>query len=44
VYGWPLEDAARQAVSAIRAACTRVSEVRMVAFSAVAAEALKDQL
>ena len=44
VYGWPLEDAARQAVSAIRAACTRVSEVRIVAFSAVAAEALKDQL
>lgn len=38
-YGWPLDDAVAQAVSAIRSARTAVGEVQLVAFSpAVAAE------
>lgn len=33
IYGWPLQDAARQAVSAVRAAETAVREVRFVLFT-----------
>lgn len=32
-YGWPVEDAARQAITAVRQADTRVAEVRFVLFS-----------
>ncbi|MCX2926899.1 O-acetyl-ADP-ribose deacetylase [Streptomyces sp. NEAU-W12] len=38
VYGWPLEDAARVAVEAVRAADTAVEEVRFVLFDARAHE------
>ena len=31
-YGWPLEDAVRQALSALRGADTRVAEARLVLF------------
>jgi O-acetyl-ADP-ribose deacetylase (regulator of RNase III) len=31
-YGWPLEDAVRQALTALRAADTRVAEARLVLF------------
>jgi O-acetyl-ADP-ribose deacetylase (regulator of RNase III) len=31
-YGWPLEDAVRQALTALRGADTRVSEARLVLF------------
>lgn len=34
VYGWPVDDAARIAVDALRAATTEVSEARFVLFSA----------
>jgi O-acetyl-ADP-ribose deacetylase (regulator of RNase III) len=34
VYRWPVEDAARQALAAIRAADTRVDTVRLVLFDA----------
>ncbi|MGI5130947.1 O-acetyl-ADP-ribose deacetylase [Pseudonocardia sp. CA-107938] len=33
VYGWPMGDAARIAVTTVRAAATRVAEVRFVLFS-----------
>jgi O-acetyl-ADP-ribose deacetylase (regulator of RNase III) len=35
-YGWPLPDAARIALAAVRAATTRVAEVRFVLFDAAA--------
>jgi O-acetyl-ADP-ribose deacetylase (regulator of RNase III) len=35
-YGWPLEDAARIAVETVRAAASRVDEVRFVAFGPAA--------
>jgi len=44
VYGWPLDDAVRQAITAIHAVPTRVQEVRMVAFSAAAAAELRHHL
>lgn len=44
VYGWPLDDAVRQAITAIRSVTTRVAEVSMVAFSSPAAEELRQQL
>jgi O-acetyl-ADP-ribose deacetylase len=44
VYGWPLEDGARQAVTAVRAAATRVGEVRFVVFSAAAEAAFEAAL
>ena len=33
IYGWPMDDAARQAVTAVRSASTSVEEVRFVLFS-----------
>lgn len=36
VYGWPMEDAVRQALTAIRATPTRVREVRLVVFDEMA--------
>jgi O-acetyl-ADP-ribose deacetylase (regulator of RNase III) len=33
-YGWPVEDAVRQALNAIRGATTKVQEVRLVLFGA----------
>jgi O-acetyl-ADP-ribose deacetylase (regulator of RNase III) len=33
-YGWPIEDAIRQALTAIRGATTKVQDVRMVLFGA----------
>jgi len=44
IYGWPLEDAVNQAVTAVRGARTRVSEVTFVAFSAQAAAELRRQV
>jgi len=44
IYGWPLEDAVNQAVTAVRGARTRVSEVTFVAFSAPAAAELRRQV
>ncbi len=44
IYGWPLEDAVRQAVTAVRGARTRVSDVTLVAFSAQAAVELRRQV
>ncbi len=32
VYGWPADDAVRQALAAIRATATRVAEIRLVLF------------
>ncbi|WP_406724436.1 O-acetyl-ADP-ribose deacetylase [Streptomyces sp. GD-15H] len=43
-YGWPLEDAARIAVDAVRGADTAVEEVRFVLFDAPAYEAFAAQL
>lgn len=40
-YGWPVDDAARQAVAAIRASITGVDRAVMVAFDAVAEDALR---
>jgi O-acetyl-ADP-ribose deacetylase (regulator of RNase III) len=39
VYGWPMDDGARQAVTAVRAAGTAVGEVRFVVFNDAAAAA-----
>ena len=33
-YGWPIEDAVRQALTAIRGATTKVQEIRLVLFGA----------
>lgn len=44
VYGWPLEDAVRQAVTAVRSATTGVAEVTLVAFSTRAAAELRGQV
>ena len=33
IYGWPLDDAARIAVAAVRAAASRVDEARFVLFT-----------
>jgi len=41
VYGWPVDDAARQAVAAIRASVTAVERAVMVAFDGVAEHALR---
>jgi O-acetyl-ADP-ribose deacetylase len=38
-YGWPLDDGARQAVTAVRTAGSAVSEVRFVVFGAAAERA-----
>ena len=40
-FGWPLEDAIRQAVSAIREAQTAVTDVRLVLFGAATYDAAK---
>jgi O-acetyl-ADP-ribose deacetylase (regulator of RNase III) len=39
IYGWPLDDGARIAVQTVRAAETRVEEIRFVLFDTVAYEA-----
>lgn len=44
IYGWPLADAAHQAVTAVRSAATEVDEVLLVAFSPPAAAALRTAL
>src|SRR4051794_14664113 len=45
IYGWPLDDAARQAVAAVRAAeVDHVTEVRFVLFSAEALAAFEAAL
>lgn len=36
IYGWPMDDGARIAVETVRAARTRVEEVRFVLFDAAA--------
>jgi len=41
VYGWPVDDAARQAVAAIRASVAAVERAVMVAFDAAAEDALR---
>ena len=41
VYGWPKEDAVRQAVSAIRAAKTEVETVTLVAFNKETADLMR---
>ena len=45
IYGWPIEDAARQAVGAVRAATVQhVQEVRFVLFGDAALAAFEDVL
>jgi O-acetyl-ADP-ribose deacetylase (regulator of RNase III) len=44
VYGWPLEDAVAQAVAALRAAKTGVTEARLVLFGADAYAAARNKL
>ncbi|GIH96932.1 O-acetyl-ADP-ribose deacetylase [Planobispora siamensis] len=44
IYGWPMDDAARIAVGAVRATATRVAEVRFVLFSAHAYAAFERAL
>ncbi|MFF8289935.1 O-acetyl-ADP-ribose deacetylase [Streptomyces sp. NPDC016309] len=44
VYGWPVEDAARIAVEAVRAATTSVEEVRFVLFDERAYRAFAERL
>ena len=44
IYGWPLADAAHQAVTAVRSAATEVDEVLLVAFAPPAAAALRTAL
>ncbi|MEU1720602.1 O-acetyl-ADP-ribose deacetylase [Nonomuraea sp. NPDC005692] len=44
VYGWPLDDAARIAVAAVRAARTSVDEVRFVLFDTAAYEVFLAQI
>ena len=41
VYGWPLDDAAEQAVSAIRTTTTSVATVTLVGYSTAAADVLR---
>lgn len=41
VYGWPIEDAARIAVTTVRSTPTRVADVRFVLFSAAAHRAFE---
>ena len=43
VYGWPMDDAARIAVSTVRATHTKVAEVRFVLFSPAAYAAFTEQ-
>jgi O-acetyl-ADP-ribose deacetylase len=43
-YGWPLDDAAKAAVEAVRGATTQVEDVRLVAFTGRARVALEDAL
>ena len=44
VYGWPMDDAVLQAVTAVRAADTQVERVLLVAFGEAAATALRSAL
>ncbi len=44
VYGWPADDAVYQAVTAVRAADTRVRTVTFVAFAAAMAERLRKEI
>jgi O-acetyl-ADP-ribose deacetylase (regulator of RNase III) len=44
IYGWPMDDAARIAVSTVRATTTAVEEVRFVLFDEPAYEAFAAQL
>lgn len=44
IYGWPLDDAATAAVETLRGTPTGVSEIRLVAFGAAAADALSRAL
>ena len=44
IFGWPLDDAARIAVAAIRAATTDVEEVRFVLFNETAYQAFEDAM
>ncbi|MFB9532832.1 O-acetyl-ADP-ribose deacetylase [Nonomuraea roseola] len=44
IYGWPMDDAARVAVTTVRAASTSVEEVRFVLFSADALAAFERAL
>ncbi len=44
IYGWPMDDAARIAVTAVRAAETSVTEVRFVLFDSAAYEVFESRL
>ncbi|SET65051.1 O-acetyl-ADP-ribose deacetylase [Nonomuraea wenchangensis] len=44
IYGWPMDDAARIAVAAVRAAETSVTEVRFVLFDSAAYEVFEARL
>ncbi|GAA2803269.1 hypothetical protein GCM10020219_088430 [Nonomuraea dietziae] len=44
IYGWPMDDAARVAVTTVRAASTSVEEVRFVLFGADALAAFERAL
>ncbi len=44
IYGWPMDDAARIAVAAVRAAETSVTEVRFVLFDSTAYEVFEARL
>ncbi|MFG1619397.1 O-acetyl-ADP-ribose deacetylase [Nonomuraea wenchangensis] len=44
IYGWPMDDAARIAVTAVRAAETSVTEVRFVLFDSGAYEVFESRL
>jgi O-acetyl-ADP-ribose deacetylase (regulator of RNase III) len=44
IYGWPVDDAARIALDAVRGARTSVREVRFVLFDAVAYAAFETLL
>ena len=44
IFGWPLDDAARIAIAAIRAATTNVEEVRFVLFNETAYQAFEDAM
>ncbi|WP_194900149.1 O-acetyl-ADP-ribose deacetylase [Catenulispora pinisilvae] len=44
IFGWPLDDAARIAIAAIRAATTDVEEVRFVLFNEAAYQAFEDAM
>ncbi len=44
IYGWPVDDAARIAVTTLAATPTRVESTRLVAYDAAAERALRDAL